>query len=181
MGKLKIPYEGLLDIPEQKVGAFEVKHVIEPAGAKIKISNFRTCMYGGHPVKDVVYNHETRWHELLEDGGVWTSDRPIEQYQQRESILGFRGRVLIGGLGLGVVVQMLTKYKGVTQIDVIEKAPEVMQLVQPYVGDKRVSFYRDDLFDFLKQSAKLERTYNHAFFDIWTSDGEGEFYETVCR
>jgi len=181
MGKrVDIPYEGLVNIPEAKIGEFEIRHTVYPAGKKIPISSMRTVMYGGHESKPVVYDHDTRWHELLEDGGVWTSDFPIEQYQQRESLKGFRGKVLIGGLGLGVVVQMLTKYKNVSQIDVVEKSLEVCQLVQPYVGDKRMTVYRMDLYDFLRDGGvRRDNRYDHAFFDTWTSDSEFTLYHDV--
>jgi hypothetical protein len=179
MAKRVETYAGLLNIPEAKVGEFEIRHMVEPAGKLMPCTSFRTSMYGGHKAKSVVYDHPTTWHELLEDGGRWTSDLPIEQYQQRQSLRGFRGKVLVGGLGLGVVVQMLKRLRSVTEITVIEKSKEVLELVAPYVSDKRVSFHHCDLHEFLSQCATVERTFHHAFFDIWTSDGEGEFYETI--
>ena len=54
----------------------------------------------------------------------------------------------------------------------------MLELVAPYVSDKR-GLSRTDLHEFLPQCATVERTFHHAFFDIWTSDGEGEFYETI--
>lgn len=178
--RVEIPYEGLLDIPEQKIGSFEIRHTIYNAGRRIPVTSFRTRMYGGHYAKDLVYDHETRWHELLEDGGVWTSDFPIEQFQQRQSLRGFRGRVLIGGLGLGVVVQMLRRYKSVSQIDVVEKSLEVCQMVQPYVSDERTRFFRTDLYDFLRERQDWKKPlWDYAFFDTWTSDGEFTFYKEV--
>src|SRR5262249_49322032 len=112
------------------------------------------------------------------DDGVWTSDRPIEQYQQRASIRGFRGRVLIGGLGIGLVVPGVTQRETVSRVDVVEQSPEVVPMVAPYVGDARTHLPEKDLFQFLRQ-APARPTYHAVFFDIWRGDSEHTFYETV--
>jgi hypothetical protein len=181
-GRLQIPYEGLLDIPEGKVGKFSVRHIHEKKGALLQTASYRTALYGHHAGPTVRYDHPTRWHELLEGEGRWTSDLPIEQYQQRESIVGFRGRVLVGGLGLGVVVRMLAASKNVSQIDVVEKSPEVVALVGPHVkqGDPRIRIHTADLADFLWQTGAAKAPpWHYAFFDIWTADNEYTFYNTV--
>lgn len=174
--KKKITYEGLLDIPQETAGEFEVRHIIEPAGALLQTASYRTMLYGQHDGGTVSYDHPTRWHELLEGGGRWTSDLPIEQWQQRAAVKGFRGKVLVGGLGLGVVARILAEQKNVTRIDVIEKSAEVVKLVGPYILDPRIHIHVADLFDFLRHA---DRQWHYAFFDIWAQDNEYTFYETV--
>src|SRR5262245_17488428 len=158
-------YEGVLAIPEQQVGAFAVRHLVEKAGTKLAVRSARTTLYGGHRGAPLIFDHDTVWHELSEDNGVWTTDLPIEQAQQRAAITGFRGRVLIGGLGVGLVVQVLTQRKSVSRIDVVERAPEVVQMVAPHVGDQRMHVYQQDLFEFLRQQPQVP-TYHAVFFDI---------------
>jgi hypothetical protein len=185
---LHIPYEGLLDIPEGRVGDFSVKHMHHDAGSLLQTTSTRTLFYGGHDGHTVSYDHPTRWHELLEGKGRWTSDLPIEQFQQRASIVGFRGRVLVGGLGLGVVVRMLAANKNVTRIDVVEKSPEVIKLVGDHVAqdDPRIGIHEGDLAQFLWDTGKgaqwraqKQPYWHYAFFDIWTGDNEHTFYNTV--
>jgi hypothetical protein len=185
-GRLQIPYEGLIDIPEGTVGDFSVKHIHEKKDALLATTSARTLIYGGHDGHAVSYDHPTRWHELLEGKGRWTSDLPIEQFQQRASIVGFRGRVLVGGLGLGVVVRMLMANRNVSQIDVIEKSPEVIELVGKHVrrSDPRVRIHQGDLGEFLWTMGSQawrgkEPPWHYAFFDIWSSDNEHTFYNTV--
>jgi hypothetical protein len=188
-GRLQIPYEGLLDIPEGRVGDFSVKHMHHDAGSLLQTVSTRTLMYGGHNGHTVSYDHPTRWHELLEGKGRWTSDLPIEQFQQRASIVGFRGRVLVGGLGLGVVVRMLAANKNVSQIDVVEKSPEVIALVGDHVkqDDPRIAIHEGALGQFLWDhgsgthwwARKGGPEWHYAFFDIWTNDNEHTFYSKV--
>jgi len=178
-------YEGLLNIPQSEAidaegHKWEIRHMVNPAGKPMRVASFRTAMYGGHDTKEVVWDHDTIWHELLENGGRWTSDLPIEQFQQWNAIKGFKGKVLVGGLGLGVVVQMLMKKRGVKQVDVVEKSKTVIDLVGPYVGDrKRTWFIEEDLFEFLRAQTRKDDFYDCGFFDIWSDDSEGTFYNVV--
>jgi len=84
---------------------------------------------------------------------------------------GVRGKVLINGLGLGVTVKYLLDNPEVTEVIVIEKSKDVIDLVaDTYRNDNRFSVINDDCFEY---SPPKGETYNFVWHDIWdyiTSD-----------
>jgi hypothetical protein len=181
----KAVYENVLDIPEGQSGGFELSHVIEPAGKVFHLSSGRTAMMGGHKSGTVVYDHPTRWHQLLEDDGRWMIDLPIEQAQHDVALAPLHGFVLVGGLGVGYAVTALAKRRTVTGVVVVEKSSDVVALVAPHLlrdsveARRKVTFVTADLFDYLKERPVGEKLFDGAFYDIWRSDGESTFFSTV--
>jgi hypothetical protein len=181
-------YAGVLDIPEGECGDFAIKHVRYDAGYCLPLANNRTMFFGNPERGSVEFPEPTLWHELLENGGRWMSDFPIEQAQHdRELEHMTRGSVLIGGLGLGYAATVLAQRKGITRVFVVEKSREVITLVERAMkvnlgrsAASKVTVLHADLFDYL-QDAKANGThpFHHAFFDIWAPDGEETFHETV--
>lgn len=108
------------------------------------------------------------------------SDLPCEHAQTLSGLKGIRGRVLVGGLGLGLAATVLNKKMSIRQITVVEKSQEVIDLVWKHVwnGFRNMVVVHSDLFDYLKEYDGPP--FNNAFFDIWQSDGEITFFETVC-
>jgi hypothetical protein len=67
--------------------------------------------------------------------GVWMSDSPIEYYSMWELVARcVGGRVLVGGLGLGILTNLLALRRDVSSLTVVEIAPEVIEMVQPYLS-----------------------------------------------
>lgn len=171
-------YQGLLDIPEGTSGAWEVQHVIQPAGKPLSRSSMRTLFLGGHRPTALVYNAPTRWHRLLEDGKLWMTDLPIEQWQARRQLARLHGHVLVGGLGLGMVLALLGHRSAVREITVIEKSKDVIRLVAPHHHFPRTRL-TVVLADVAQYVAACDLRFDTAFFDTWTTDSEGEFFDTV--
>lgn len=170
-----------LDIPAGKRGDAEIVREISPPGTKKMLGNIRTAMFGQKFQSSTVsYPFETTWHQLILDGVQMMSDWPIEQRQHDLALKGFRGRVLVGGLGLGYAATRLAAKKAVTEVVVVEINQNVVDLVAPYVKDPagKIRVVRADLLKYLEQCG--EDQYNMAFYDIWASDGEGTFFDTVC-
>ena len=179
-------YEGYISIPEGKSGDIKVVHVTRPKGTKLSTANVRCQIMGGQQGVTLKYKHESTWHSLQEKGrGVWMTDDPCEQAQMRESIQHLYGEVLVGGLGLGVVVKMLSEIEEVDSITVVEKSQDVINLVwQPLCSqmdgtETKLEVICGDLFEELERFAKEERQFDSAIYDIWQSDGEGTFFDVV--
>lgn len=172
-----IYYDNALDIPVGKSGDFEIVHETKPAGTKLFTGNMRMAMFG-QPTAEVSYPHDTRWHYLKEGGGVWMSDLPCEQYQHDQLLAQARGKVLVGGLGLGYAVAALSKKPRVKEIVVIENSTDVIELVKNSLqtNEKKVTVVCEDLFEYLRTS---HEKFSFGFYDIWQSDGETTFHETV--
>lgn len=182
-------YDGVLDIPEGKVGKFRIRHIKMPAGTVLKTGNLRTSMFG-QPSEDLTFAKPTVWHELTENGGVWMTDLPIEQRQHDELLSRARGKVLVGGLGIGYAVVALAGRTKVTDITVVERSPEIIKLtweatvkaakaINPKI---KLSVVNADLFTFLKErqaKAPAKPEFTWAFYDIWQGDGETTFHTTV--
>lgn len=70
---------------------------------------------------------------LYRNGTVWMSDTPAEKRDHREPVSRARHtgvqRVLVNGLGLGMVVGAMLKIESVTHIDVVEIDADVIALV----------------------------------------------------
>lgn len=169
-----------LDIPEGENGEYYIQHEVKESGEKIMLANFRNAIFGQKVPKhfNISFPHPTKWHKLVGPEGVWMTDLPIEHRQMKDCIKGFRRRILVGGLGLGLVAELLRKRANVDKVIIVEKQKEVIELVQPNLpmGNK-IEIIHDDLFHFLEEYKG--RSFSHAFYDIWQSDGEGTFFYKV--
>jgi len=178
---MKNAYSGSLDIPEGSSGGVHLEHMLYPAGTKLTSGTVRTAIFG-QKADELLFEEPTRWHRLTEDDyGTWMTDLPIEQRQADQLIKGARGRVLVGGLGLGYAVVALSKRSRVREITVVERSADVIKLVwEPTVkrvqGAVQLHIVHDDLFGYLKA---LDKRFPWAFYDIWQSDSEGTFHQTV--
>lgn len=181
-------YLNRLCIPEGHSGSFAIKHETHEAGYKFPLASLRTSFMGGDAHGTITYDISTTWHKLIEtcDGveGLWMSDYPIEQGQHNKELRDFvRGSVLVGGLGLGYAATVLATRKQITKVVVVEKSPDVVALVAPHLcaGDPaalaKIEVVTADLFEYLPTVP--ERTFDRAFYDIWTMDGESTFFEVV--
>jgi hypothetical protein len=186
----KKTYANVLSIPAGKLKGVQVRHIRKPAGTTMTSGNARTAIFGQQS-EQILFPEPTVWHELSEKGrGVWMTDLPIEQRQTDELIARARGRVLVGGLGLGYAVVALAARTKVTEIVVVEQNAAIIKLVWD-ATIKRVRKNRSgvkltvinaDLFDYLKerQAAKKARPeFTWGLFDIWQGDGESTFHEVV--
>lgn len=179
------PYD-LVRIPEARSGKLRLVHELSPAGGEQPYSNFRTALIGGQTegASHVTFEGPTCWHWLKEDDvGTWMSDLPIEVQQHRSSAQSAYGHVLIGGLGLGLMVAILTKeHDDVETITVVEHNPDVIKLVGPATEEMcdeygmELNIVQADLMDYMR-SARAE--FDWAFFDVWQSDGQSTFFEWV--
>lgn len=170
------PFNPLL-LKTGQSGDFEIKEIVHPAGTTLETSNLRTALFGGQPQQKITYEEETTWHSLREDGGIWMTDLPIEQAQHLECLDNMRGRVLIGGLGLGLAVTLLQDTAD--EIVVIEKSLDVINLVGPSLPGW-VEVINADLMTWKEEWRRTdELEFDNAFFDIWQSDGERTFHTVV--
>lgn len=179
------PWEGVVKIPAGKVGDYEIMHFTRPAG-EVERANLRTAFCGGQADPPLVFDHETKWHRLSYSGGTWMTDLPIEQIQhdkELEPVLRDGGSVLVGGLGVGYAANVLAACELIERIVIVEISPEVISLVGPHLIDPegKIEIVNADLFEFLKKNNEdTQEQFDWGFYDIWQSDSEGTFHQTVC-
>jgi hypothetical protein len=165
------------EIPERKEGDFHITHTHHEPGDKLMVVNFREAIFTGLPQTDLILKHSAIVHRLQERDGVWMSDLPCELVQMyRELACHAKGRVLIGGLGLGLVFKMCARKPSVSAITVVERSKEVLSLVYPWVMQQasrpgvKFTLAKDDIHQFVKRLKP--NTIDVALLDTWASDGE---------
>lgn len=193
-------YDGAIQIPAAKSGDVAVEHAIQPPGTTLHSGNVRTA-YFGQKSEAITFDGETRWHKLVEESyGLWMTDYPIEQRQMDDLVSRARGKVLVGGLGLGYAVVALATRRRVKEIVVVERSPDIIKLVWNATADRvahwcrefkipmpRISIVQSDLFKYLRtrQVGPASRVtlpppvFDWALYDIWQSDGEHTFHDVV--
>ena len=151
-----------VDVPEGQCGAWRVERFIVANG------DIKALYYAlhGRPVLPGTYTR------LIRDGGhdPMMSDTPSEIRDHLEALILFNEpwvkRILINGLGLGVVLKMALKQSHVEHIDVVEIEPEILQLVSPSYSDSRIAFHLADAYTI--EWPKTSR-WDVAWHDIWPS------------
>lgn len=149
------------------------------------------------PVVRAYYRGFVEWEEPREnwvlygppDDTVWMSVSPMERESLVLQVKEAEGRVLVGGLGLGLVLFGLMKKKSVEEVVVVEKEAAVVQLMQPQIdewsnslgpfGGPKVSIINADLFDYC--NARPRRTYDYALIDIWPTIGDSAIEGDLAR
>lgn len=103
------------------------------------------------------------------DGETWMVDDPLHNIGMKRLAENSEGKVLVGGLGLGLVIHELVKNPKVKQIDVVERNKDVIDLISPNLPNDKVKIYNADVFDF------KDKDYDTIILDLWVrGEGEGE-------
>ena len=96
---------------------------------------------------------------------IWMSNTQMETRTALGFVRAAKGRVLVTGLGLGMIVDALLAKPEVTGITVLERSPEVITLVGPLYGDEpRVRIVLADAFEWTPPAGE---TWDWAWHDIW--------------
>lgn len=106
------------------------------------------------------------YKRLTINGDTVMSNTPMEVRTNMEANRRAHGRVLINGLGLGMLVEKMLTKPEVEHITVIEKNPEVIALVSPvFENNERVTIIEADAFSYKPPKGE---TYQLVWHDIWT-------------
>ncbi len=103
-------------------------------------------------------------------GETVMNDFPSELAKHLQFILTARGRVLVGGLGLGCVVRGLLANGKVEMIDVVERSASVIKLCGHSVADPLVNIIQADLL-----VDKIDGgPWDYAWWDLWNDPDKDE-------
>lgn len=145
-------------IPEGKSGEWEVNKVT--VSEDVGLYNLR-LMRDGHPQRIVPPGEYTR---LVKGNTLIMSDTPAEAHEHFSAWSRARGRVLINGLGLGFFLAALLRKPEVSQITVIEKSQDVINLVGSYFTNHKVEIVNADAFTWQPPAGAR---YGFVWHDIW--------------
>jgi hypothetical protein len=108
------------------------------------------------------------------NGQLMMSDTAMERLSNESFIKNAKGRILIAGLGIGMVLKNILKNKEVTEIVVIEKYQDIIDLVQPKFNDSRLWIICADIFEYEMPKTEL---FDCIYFDIWAEISQDNLLE----
>jgi len=164
-----LDFQSMLEVlPEGQVGETSLSH-FEVSEADVKFAEMRVMVTGCADE----YVFPGQYVRLQSGGKVWMTDTHFERRTNFDFLLKAEragGDILVAGLGLGMIVLPVAKLQQVKSITVIEKNPDVVELVQPALMQankhvkKKLSITVADIFEWqLERGAKWDVIY----FDIW--------------
>jgi len=112
---------------------------------------------------------EAKDMEDFRDRTVWMSTHEAEKHTQAEFVAQARGRVLIAGLGLGLVTDAVLAKPEVVEVVVVELNTEVTRLMSPLLDDLEAR-HRAKRFKIVYADAFRWRTrglFDAIYFDVW--------------
>lgn len=158
-------------MPENESGKWRVEHF----EVKRNVETFRAAMIG-RPIPEGTYTR------LMHGDTVVMSDTPAEVRDCYGVFIELRKpevkRVLIHGLGLGMVLQFALSQKHVKHVDVVELSSDVLALVGPSYQDKRVNFINADCLRY--QWPKGSR-WDVVWHDIWNNMPNSDDLPTIAK
>lgn len=107
-----------------------------------------------------------RYAKLSIDGVLYMTDTRMEKMTSMPLVENAEGRVVVFGLGLGMVLPPLLASEKVISVLVVEKCLDVVALVAPCYAHEKLSVVVGDAFDFVPEK---DVRFDTVFFDIWPS------------
>jgi hypothetical protein len=161
----------------KRQGPFRIQTEVVKAGEQMTLTSYRQLMYEGLRPIQIRFDKDYQITSLYQDGfGMWMSTKIQELGQMVNPFYQSYGKVLVGGLGLGVFPHLIQVGNlGVRKVVVVEIQKDLIELIQPYI-DPKIEIVHDDLFHYLK---RMRGKFNFAFFDIWQTTGEWSWTKTV--
>lgn len=158
-------YTPMADIlPEGRIGEAEVQRLV--IGKKeAEYTRLRAAITGG---RDAAIQEGT-YTRLFVDGVLMMSDTQMERNSNLDIVQMARGKVLIAGLGLGMVLIPLAAKAEVYTITVVEKSLDVIRLVTPHIRkalgkECKLDVVQGDIFQWKPFDGM---TWDTIYFDIW--------------
>ena len=129
------------------------------------------------PITSLQEKRGRGWHP-------WMVDDPPQQRAMEIYAEHCEGKVLVAGLGLGLILHELAKNPKIEYVCVVEKSPEVMALVMPSLmhllepekGKCLFAITREDFFDFIRNN---KGDWDHIIVDLWVSHGKDQKTELL--
>ena len=118
-----------------------------------------------------------RYPSVMENGHEWMSIKPSELETLTDSIDKAHGRVITFGLGLGYYAYMVSLKPEVTEVTVVERSEEVIELFKTHIlpqfsHPEKVNIIRSDAYDYMDHNMK-PGMYDYVLADLWHDVSDG--------
>lgn len=120
---------------------------------------------------------------LTHNGKIWMSLSPMELESQGHHAAAARGRVLIGGLGMGVLLATIIRKRNVREVVVVEREKGIIEMVQDQAlyfgwrGRTKVKYVHEDMLEYRGDG----KGFDVGLIDIWPSMGDMAVREDMRR
>lgn len=152
---------GTCTVPDGVSGNWEIS-TFEVTEADARMNNMR-AMFSRNAV--MMISSGTYRRLTCKGRGVIMSNTPMEIRTNRDAYNRATGRVLINGLGMGMLLEAILSKPDVTYVRVIEIEQDVINLTAPhFADDPRVEIIHADAMTY--KPAKGEK-FDYAWHDIW--------------
>jgi predicted methyltransferase len=161
------------DYPEKEFGSARIVHGFYNNGyynnyGVRRYSYFRVV--GQIPVTSLEIRKIGRGKEMWQ---TWMVDDPPHWWSMQGYARNSSGKVLVAGLGLGLVIGELLKNVDVSSVTVVEHNKDVIGLISPLLPaaiDVKLDIVNKDFYEFIN---KTDNKFDRIIIDLWTtSSGE---------
>jgi len=159
---------------ERTVGKFKIKIDIVPALKIMTVVSTRNWLLMGYKQLECSFIYPRLVYQLFNEKRMLMSDSPQEMFLQYEAYQQAKGRVLCGGLGLGMSPTLFAEKEEVTEVIVVEIEKDIIKLCKP--KNKKIKVINKDIWKFLK---KTKEKFDYIYIDIHYSTGCMEYLDTV--
>ena len=128
----------------------------------------------GYTPQKTIFREPRPLYKLLRKGKLMMSDSPQEMFLQYEAYKEAKGRVLMGGLGLGMSATLFAEKDNVKEVCVVEISKEIIKLCRP--RNKKIKVIHEDIWNFLKTT---KEKFDYIYIDIHYATGCMEYLATV--
>jgi len=167
MEKQIINMEGVFDNFNMKVG--EVKKLGLARLSTFEFSNKKNPLFNLRAIRDggLNYMNDGKYIRLNVDGELMMTDTKMEMVTNTDFCNNANGRVMVAGLGIGLILQNIkdkVKSGVVTEIVIIEKYQDVIDLVSPIYADMPITYICADILEYKPLKDEI---FDTIYFDIW--------------
>ena len=155
------------DYPERQVNSAKIVHGFYNYGY------FHNYGVRGYKYFEVTKQIPVTSLEIKDDKSkiwwTWMVDDPPHFWSMQDYARNSIGRVLVAGLGLGLVTHELLDNVDVDSITIVEKNKDVIDLISPLLPkaeDVKFQIINKDFYDFVHDS---EEDFDRIIVDLWTS------------
>lgn len=171
--------DNIIKIKEWKTPATNYP-LIQVRNARITRRNYKKGYYHNYGVNGYKYfevikpipitNLELKENKKWQ---TWMVDDPPHYWSMQNYANRSYRKVLIAGLGLGLVIHELSKNSNIDSITVIEIEEDVINLISPLLPKFEINFeiIKEDFFKFIEYTSE---DFDRIIIDLWTSGSKEE-------
>jgi len=161
--------EGVFEMIGLKVGAKKEKGVATLSTYEFKEEeDFLYNLRAMRNIGGMMVMEDGKYVRLHVNGELMMSDTRMEKNSNYEFVRDAKGKVLIAGLGIGLILKNVLdklKNKTITEIVIVEKYQDVIDLIAPYFKKhKNIKMICADIFDWRPEKGTK---FDTIYFDIW--------------